>query len=146
MIRRVQMIDSIVDSSKIDADTIIAADVDETTPYNFTNTASTWVGALSRVASAEVNSFSGTVCTITQLKAGGTGTGYYIGQFVFPAASTSTVVPNTVVTANSKVFISYKSDPVVRYYASALSASTSFTLTASSAPAAASTIDYMIVN
>lgn len=111
--------------------------------WNIANTSNTYLGNLVTSATADVNTLSGTILKTTQFASSGTESGYFIGQFAFPAASTSTVVLNSVVGATSKVFLTYTSDPTVRYYNACTAGS--FTCTASSAPGTSSTIDYMVV-
>jgi len=59
IIGRAKLIDSGVNSAKIDADAVIPADVDETQDYNWTGAASTYTGAL----------FAGTLATVTTANA-----------------------------------------------------------------------------
>ena len=54
-IREVQLFDDSVKSRTIAADTIVAADVDETAEYNFSSTSSTWAGVVSDVQAGVVN-------------------------------------------------------------------------------------------
>jgi len=133
---RVKLFGEAVTTDKIAADAVIAVDIDETTPYNFTNQTSTWTG----------ERFTGTLCKITQIGVTTIGaSNQFSGSIEFGAAWTSTVVANTIITDSAQIFYGYDDDPVTRFYTSARSASTSFTITASSAPAAGVTINYLIV-
>jgi len=133
---RVKLLDDSVNSAKIAADTLVAADIDETASYNFTNTANTFVAQLIKT---------------TRFMSAGTNTGFFLGTFELPANSTSTVVVNSVCTPQSFIFLVHEDSigtttgTSVSHYVSAKT-SGSFTVSASTALPSAITIGYMIVN
>jgi len=172
VVRKVRLLNNSVDSYKIAADTVVAADIDETVAYsfsstgstfagnitgtlvgvgltqagaiNFTSTSSTYIANAMTSSSVSANDTASTNTQTEKLRSAGTNTGYFIGQFDFPAAATSTLVLNTVASATSMIFLGFEDDPVVRYFIT--NSSGSFTVTASSAPGVAITTNYTIIN
>ena len=60
VVKRVRILDDAVNTSKIAADTIIAADIDETAGYNFSNTGNTFSAhSLGKLAMAGVRDVTG---------------------------------------------------------------------------------------
>lgn len=58
-IREVQLFDNSVKSRAIAPDTVVAADIDETVAYNFSNTSSSFAGILNKVQAGVVNVSAG---------------------------------------------------------------------------------------
>lgn len=97
-----------VNSSKIEDDTVIAADVDETVPYNFSSTSSTYDGIFKGIAnsSATIQGIVSSSATIAGIidPIGSTANFIQTGVGTVGAAEDSTVVFADEMSAIPKVF------------------------------------------